>query len=189
MGVRRVVRLLEHGDQAKRIVDAAIDANAAMLNLRVCIMRCEAGAQWHIGSRHWRAAESFQALWASINAVAISCASLVACVRNSLILRAALSHHYMLLRQHTAGPSSYLEHDLMVLSTPWLCCPQVPQAQAQLPAPQERGRFPPLRLHTRQRLLGALLPTDRLWRIPRGGDCRHARGPGGLAGRHTALLC
>lgn len=39
VGVRRVVRLLEHGDQAKRQVDAAIDANAAMLNLRVCIMR------------------------------------------------------------------------------------------------------------------------------------------------------
>jgi len=40
VGVRRVVRLLEHGDLAKRQVDAAIDANAAMLNLRVCIMRC-----------------------------------------------------------------------------------------------------------------------------------------------------
>lgn len=39
VGVRRVVRLLEHGDFAKRQVDAAIDANAAMLNLRVCIMR------------------------------------------------------------------------------------------------------------------------------------------------------
>lgn len=39
VGVRKVVRLLEHGDTAKRQVDAAIDANAAMLNLRVCIMR------------------------------------------------------------------------------------------------------------------------------------------------------
>jgi hypothetical protein len=40
VGVRRVVRLLEHGDNAKRIVDAVIDANAQMLNLRVAIMRC-----------------------------------------------------------------------------------------------------------------------------------------------------
>jgi hypothetical protein len=39
VGVRKVVRLLEHGDYAKRQVDAAIDANASMLNLRVCIMR------------------------------------------------------------------------------------------------------------------------------------------------------
>jgi hypothetical protein len=40
VGVRRVVRLLEHGDNAKRIVDAVIDASAQMLNLRVAIMRC-----------------------------------------------------------------------------------------------------------------------------------------------------
>lgn len=39
VGVRRIVRLLEHGDNAKRVVDAAIDANAQMLNLRVAIMR------------------------------------------------------------------------------------------------------------------------------------------------------
>eukprot|EP00878_Enallax_costatus_P006221 GHUV01006524.1.p1 GENE.GHUV01006524.1~~GHUV01006524.1.p1 ORF type:complete len:1656 (+),score=579.22 GHUV01006524.1:267-5234(+) len=39
VGVRRVVRLLEHGDNAKRVVDAAIDANAQMVNLRVSIMR------------------------------------------------------------------------------------------------------------------------------------------------------
>ncbi|KAF6255732.1 inositol hexakisphosphate-domain-containing protein [Scenedesmus sp. NREL 46B-D3] len=39
VGVRRVVRLLEHGDNAKRIVDAVIDASAQMLNLRVAIMR------------------------------------------------------------------------------------------------------------------------------------------------------
>eukprot|EP00879_Flechtneria_rotunda_P018628 GHRR01019549.1.p1 GENE.GHRR01019549.1~~GHRR01019549.1.p1 ORF type:complete len:942 (+),score=356.76 GHRR01019549.1:158-2983(+) len=39
VGVRRVVRLLEHGDVAKRVVDAAIDANAQMVNLRVSIMR------------------------------------------------------------------------------------------------------------------------------------------------------
>lgn len=39
VGVRRVVRLLEHWDNAKRIVDAAIDANAQMVNLRVSIMR------------------------------------------------------------------------------------------------------------------------------------------------------
>jgi hypothetical protein len=45
VGVRRVVRLLEHGDNAKRIVDAVIDANAQMLNLRVAIMRC---AEWQL---------------------------------------------------------------------------------------------------------------------------------------------
>eukprot|EP00775_Hariotina_reticulata_P011247 gene11247-11396_t len=39
VGVRRVVRLLEHGDNAKRVVDALIDANSQMLNLRVSIMR------------------------------------------------------------------------------------------------------------------------------------------------------
>jgi hypothetical protein len=39
VGVRRVVRLLEHGDSAKRFVDALIDANSQMLNLRVSIMR------------------------------------------------------------------------------------------------------------------------------------------------------
>ncbi|WIA11258.1 hypothetical protein OEZ85_011384 [Tetradesmus obliquus] len=39
VGVRRVVRLLEHGDSAKRLVDAVIDGCAQMLNLRVAIMR------------------------------------------------------------------------------------------------------------------------------------------------------
>ena len=39
MGVRRVVRLLEVGDVAKRMADAAIDANAQLLNLRVSILK------------------------------------------------------------------------------------------------------------------------------------------------------
>jgi hypothetical protein len=37
--VEVMLGMLEHGDYAKRQVDAAIDANASMLNLRVCIMR------------------------------------------------------------------------------------------------------------------------------------------------------
>jgi hypothetical protein len=49
------VRLLEHGDQAKRIVDAAIDANAAMLNLRVCIMRCVTRRQWAMAAKSVKA--------------------------------------------------------------------------------------------------------------------------------------
>jgi len=39
MGVRRVVRLLEVGDVAKRMTDAAIDANSQLLNLRMSILK------------------------------------------------------------------------------------------------------------------------------------------------------
>ncbi|GBF92770.1 paladin [Raphidocelis subcapitata] len=39
VGVRRVVRLLEVGDVAKRVADAAIDANAQLLNLRMAILK------------------------------------------------------------------------------------------------------------------------------------------------------
>ncbi|KAI8474087.1 MAG: inositol hexakisphosphate-domain-containing protein [Monoraphidium minutum] len=39
VGVRRVVRLLEVGDVAKRIADAAIDANSQLLNLRMSILK------------------------------------------------------------------------------------------------------------------------------------------------------
>lgn len=39
VGVRRVVRLLEVGDVAKRMADAAIDANAQLLNLRMSILK------------------------------------------------------------------------------------------------------------------------------------------------------
>lgn len=39
MGVRRVVRLLEVGDIAKRAADAAIDANGQLLNLRTSILK------------------------------------------------------------------------------------------------------------------------------------------------------
>ncbi len=39
VGVRRVVRMLEGGDSAKHVVDAAIDSNSQMLNLRISIMK------------------------------------------------------------------------------------------------------------------------------------------------------
>lgn len=39
VGVRRVVRLLEEGEGAKRLVDVVIDANGQLLNLRRDIMR------------------------------------------------------------------------------------------------------------------------------------------------------
>lgn len=39
VGVRRVVRLLEVGDVAKHITDAAIDANSQLLNLRMSILK------------------------------------------------------------------------------------------------------------------------------------------------------
>jgi hypothetical protein len=39
VGVRRVVRLLEVGDVAKRMADAAIDANSQLLNLRMSILK------------------------------------------------------------------------------------------------------------------------------------------------------
>ena len=39
VGVRRVVRLLEVGDVAKRIADAAIDANSQLINLRMSILK------------------------------------------------------------------------------------------------------------------------------------------------------
>jgi hypothetical protein len=37
--VRRVVRLLEVGDVAKQVTDAAIDANSQLLNLRMSILK------------------------------------------------------------------------------------------------------------------------------------------------------
>lgn len=39
VGVRRVVRLMEVGDVAKRMTDAAIDANGQLLNLRMSILK------------------------------------------------------------------------------------------------------------------------------------------------------
>ena len=39
VGVRRVVRILEDGDAVKRAVDAAIDSNGQLINLRMSIMK------------------------------------------------------------------------------------------------------------------------------------------------------
>lgn len=39
VGVRRVIRLLEEGDNAKRAVDTVIDAAGQLINLRMAVMR------------------------------------------------------------------------------------------------------------------------------------------------------
>jgi hypothetical protein len=39
VAVRKVVRLLEVGDVAKRMTDAAIDANSQLINLRMSILK------------------------------------------------------------------------------------------------------------------------------------------------------
>lgn len=39
VGVRRLVRLLDSGDAAKRAVDDAVDRCAQLINLRVAIMK------------------------------------------------------------------------------------------------------------------------------------------------------
>jgi hypothetical protein len=63
----------------------------------------------------------------------------------------------MLRKWHTTLPTLHtcktLAHNKpQLLNTPLPRVLQVPQAQAQLPAPQERGGRAPLRLHPRQRL-------------------------------------
>lgn len=39
VGVRRVVRVLEYGDEAKEVLDRTINACSAVINLRTAIMR------------------------------------------------------------------------------------------------------------------------------------------------------